>query len=281
MVIDPRMKRMLVASDGSPFGAGAIRVGIAMAKQAGAELNAMTMVLTNPEYEAMAPELVQKAENEAVQHLEEIAATAAAEGVSCQPVLCHGSNPVEEIVNNARELGVGMVIMGRRGKRGLARLMVGDATVKVIARAPCSVAVVPKAAEMWSKRILLCTDGSLHSEAARAATLTIAACCRAPVTVLTALVPRHSPERSEEGRRSMLRMTDELKRAGLEAEGHAIIGDAGPVIIDTAQRIGADLIVIGGFGRTGFGRALIGRNAEHVVGHATCVVVVAKPEPAA
>jgi nucleotide-binding universal stress UspA family protein len=37
-------------------------------------------------------------------------------------------------------------VVGRRGKRGLAHLMVGDATRKVIGQAKCVVMVVPRQA---------------------------------------------------------------------------------------------------------------------------------------
>jgi universal stress protein A len=51
-------------------------------------------------------------------------------------------------------------------------------------------------------------------------------------------------------------------------------GDATPVITDTAQHVGADLIVMGTHGRTGVTRFLLGSIAETVVRKAHCPVLV-------
>jgi nucleotide-binding universal stress UspA family protein len=57
---------------------------------------------------------------------------------------------------------------------------------------------------------------------------------------------------------------------------HARIGDPVEEILDLAQEIGADLIVIGAHGRTGIRRLLLGSTTEAVVRSARCPVVVAR-----
>jgi nucleotide-binding universal stress UspA family protein len=54
----------------------------------------------------------------------------------------------------------------------------------------------------------------------------------------------------------------------------AAIGDAGREIVDYAQKVGAELIVIPSHGRTGLKRLLIGSVAERVVRLAHCPVLV-------
>jgi nucleotide-binding universal stress UspA family protein len=59
-------------------------------------------------------------------------------------------------------------------------------------------------------------------------------------------------------------------------------GAPGPTILQVAQEIRADLIVLGTHGRTGLGRLLMGSVAEQVVRKATCpVVTVRMPVPTA
>lgn len=53
-------------------------------------------------------------------------------------------------------------------------------------------------------------------------------------------------------------------------------GSPGPIICEYAERIRADLIVIGSHGRTGLKRMLMGSVAEVVVRHAPCSVVVVR-----
>jgi nucleotide-binding universal stress UspA family protein len=78
-----RFERILVATDNSPFSADAVKVGIAMCEKANARLFPFTMVLTNPEYETLAPLLVQKASEEARAHVDAIVAEAERRG--CPP----------------------------------------------------------------------------------------------------------------------------------------------------------------------------------------------------
>jgi universal stress protein A len=57
-------------------------------------------------------------------------------------------------------------------------------------------------------------------------------------------------------------------------------GDASTEIVRVAKDRAVDLIVIASHGRTGLGRILFGSTAESVVRHASCPVLVVKPEQA-
>jgi nucleotide-binding universal stress UspA family protein len=56
----------------------------------------------------------------------------------------------------------------------------------------------------------------------------------------------------------------------------ALPGEADDVIIKLAEEKGADLIVVGTHGRTGFGKVLLGSVCERVMGKAKCAVLVVK-----
>jgi len=73
------------------------------------------------------------------------------------------------------------------------------------------------------------------------------------------------------------RAEDELRTAGLETEARVEPGDPGPVIVETADKEKADLVVVGSHGRSGFSKLLMGSVASHVVTHAPCSVLVVKP----
>jgi nucleotide-binding universal stress UspA family protein len=234
------------------------------------------MVLTNPEYESLAPELVEKASEDARLHLDTIVRKAAGRGVRATPVVRAGDNPHDEIISAAKEFDADMIVMGQQGRRGLARMMVGDATARVISGASCSVLCVPVGSDMWENRILLGTDGSRFSDAAALSAARIAHCCAAPITVVSALVPSHSEQRQQEGREAVERTTAQLTKEGLDAEGLALPGEADEVIIRLAEEKRADLIVVGTHGRTGFGKSLLGSVSERVIGNAKCAVLVVK-----
>jgi nucleotide-binding universal stress UspA family protein len=271
-----RFEKILLASDASGFGAGAVRVAIAFARKCGARITALTVVRTNPEYEALAHDLVERAEEDAWNYLDTVGAAAKEAGVACEPMLRRGEDPAREIIEAEVEARPDLLVMGRRGSRGLARMAVGDATVKAIGNGQCSVLVVPRAAEMWTRRILIGTDGSRYGDAAAATAGAIARVCALPVTVLSAMVPSHSEARQEEGRRAVERTVQLLQKEGIEADGIVAPGEADSVIVATAKSRDADLIVLGSYGRTGFGRALVGSVCERVIGQATTAVLAVR-----
>ena len=72
------------------------------------------------------------------------------------------------------------------------------------------------------------------------------------------------------------RARDELAAAGIAAESRVLTGDPREVLVDVARSEGAELVVMGSHGRTGFAKLVLGSVAAHVVGHAPCNVMVIK-----
>ena len=58
---------------------------------------------------------------------------------------------------------------------------------------------------------------------------------------------------------------------------HTATGKPADEIVEVAEKLGTELIVMGTHGRTGVRRAVIGSVAEAVVRHAPCTVVCVKP----
>lgn len=56
----------------------------------------------------------------------------------------------------------------------------------------------------------------------------------------------------------------------------AVPGSAAPTLIEVAREAGADLLVVGSHGRTGWRRLVMGSVAQAVVQHAACPVVVVR-----
>ena len=62
--------------------------------------------------------------------------------------------------------------------------------------------------------------------------------------------------------------------AGVPANEHAREGDAADAILDVAEELGADLIVVGNKGMTGAKRFLLGSVPNKVSHHAPCAVMI-------
>ncbi|MBI2312231.1 MAG: universal stress protein [Betaproteobacteria bacterium] len=272
-----RLRHLLLATDGSEYSAGAQRVAIALAQRAKARLTAMTMALRAEDLELVGTRGLREAqERQAEFRLDAVASASAAAGVPCERLIRYGDEPHFEIINAVEEIGADLIVMGRRGARGLARLMVGDATGKVAGEAPCSVLVVPRHAAMPQRRILFCTDGSPHAEAAAAAAWAVARCCNLPVTVVSVKASQHSEARRAEADAIVKRAVDRLAGLGVAAEGRVAEGEVADAVVGVARSLGADLLVIGSHGRTGWRRLLLGSNSQRIIGKAECAVLVGR-----
>ena len=264
----------LLAVDGSEFGVGATRVAIALAAKSGVELLALNVLTSGGDEGLMGLDAraVERAEARAV--VERIADEARRAGVRAQPMTRTGSSAADAIIAAAGETRAGVIVMGRRGRTGFARGSLGHTTARVIGAATCPVLVAPRAAELWSRRVLLAVDGSPASEAAAFCLGRWPAAAWAPIVVLSVEVPKHSPERRAEAAQIVERTVAALRAAGREAEGRVGRGGAADEILRAASGTGTDLVVLGSEGRTALGRALMGSNSQAVVSRVASAALV-------
>ena len=67
---------------------------------------------------------------------------------------------------------------------------------------------------------------------------------------------------------------ERVKDSGVTVQTTTLSGRAAPEIVAHAKKVGADLIVMGTHGRSGFQHALLGSVAERVLRHSPCPVLV-------
>lgn len=266
----------MLSSDGSEYSEGAERVAFAMVEKCGGTLLLASVVITNPEAEAVAPERIQEAEQETRALLDRLHADAVRRGIDSETVFLRGPDPDVEIVAAAEKHGADVIVVGRRAERGLMKRMIGDATTKVVGAAKCSVLVVPEGAHMWRKRILLATDGSRFSDAAAVAASKIAQLCKVAVTVISTIRESFNEERAAQADDAATRVHEHLAGTGLEVDKIVLRGDPDKLILETAAAREADLIVMGTHGRTGWERVLVGSVTQSVIGQTRIPVLAVK-----
>ncbi|MBF0261585.1 MAG: universal stress protein [Magnetococcales bacterium] len=270
-----RFERILLATEGSNFSQGADRVAMDMATLCHAEILAMTMVANNDEYAALAPERLRQDECAAWAHLSAVREQGERRGLNCTIRVCHGVEPADAILKVAHEACADLVVMGRRGRRGLwSRLLIGQATSMVVGQASRKVLVVPQNAGIWRQRILLAIDGSRHGDAAAATALRLARVGGVPLSVLTVIRSNHAAERRAMAEQAVDRVARFARQEGVVVEGWVEAGDPAAVVIETAGRLEADLIVGGGFGHTHLRDRILGGVIERIIGNASCPVLV-------
>ena len=285
--------KILLATDTSEFSEGAIREAINLSKSCEkSQLYAMSVVELNPELMALAPLVMEKMEQETRKHLEGVKERARKENVECEIIIREGEEPYKLIVEEAGKKQAGLIVMGRRGRKGLMRMLMGSVTARVIGHADCNILIVPRAAKIRYDNILVATDGSRYSDAAVSEAIRIAKRCGGSLIVVSVAASEsispldivHSQmqrgliadKELKEAENNIKKAKDLAGKEGVKAEGLVLSGRPHEAIVDTAKEKKADLIIVGSHGRTGIERLLMGSVTERVIGHADCAVLVVK-----
>ncbi len=266
-----RLERILLATDGSEDSQSAGVLALDLCARTGASLH-VVRAITSGAWGFFTPGGATPLEDEAAKFLETLKAEAETRGISCTAAMPTTDDPTEGIVKEARRTQADLIIKGRRGTWEPSRLLVGDATAKLIGIAPCPVLVVPEGGHPWTE-ILLATDGSRFSDAATVMAATMAKYCDTPVVALSVKVPSHSARRQAEADAIADRAVQYLRQEGVQAIALVDEGLVDDVVIDASHE-GDALILLGTFGRTGFGRALFGSKTERIVNQAKGAVLI-------
>lgn len=268
-----RLEKLLLATDGSEFSEGAIREAINLAKKCSSKIFVLSVIELNPEFEALAPGIIEKMEKERREHLESVKSRASKVGVDSEIIMHEGEEAFQYIVDEAAKKKVEMIIMGRHGRAGLKRLMMGSVTARTIGHCLCKLLVVPDGAKVSYQNILIATDGSKYSDAASREAISIAKRCgRDLIAVSVAKKNENLPA----AKKSVDMVKKVAEKEDIKVETLTPRGVPYEMIVKTAEKKNADVIVVGSHGRTGVERLLMGSVTERVIGHANCAVLVVK-----
>lgn len=201
------------------------------------------------------------------------------------------------ILDRAKRTQADLVFVGSQGVSALTHFLLGNVASAVVSHAPCSVEIVrAKRSQPGVHKILLATDGSEFSErAARSIAerpwpagteievlsvvelvLGSAQALLEPPYVDNEQLALHREEAMKRAQNAVTSAVEILSKAFPKiTESISVLLD-GPkaVIINEADKWGADLIVVGSHGHRGIERFLLGSVSEGVARHAHCSVEV-------
>jgi len=272
---------ILLATEGTEFDTGAERVGIGLAAKCGVPMMAVMPLVTNAEYQIVAPERAAHAEAHAAAKIDKLETAAQAQGVELRGRVRLGQEPFREIVDEAGERGADLIVLRRRGKRSyLANLFLGEMVHTVVGHTHCDVLTVPRGSALWSRGILVATDGSSQSARATKMAAALAVSSGLPLTVVSVAEHHNGPGVSESAAQANVDGALSVVRAvGAQATGRVVVeGKPYQAILATADRVEADLIVIGRRGLGRVERMLVGSTSEQVAGSAPGPVLIVHQE---
>lgn len=260
-------ERLLLASEHSEYDGGAEAVAFAIARRCNLPLAGVLPVLSNAEYEMVAPEQAARTDAQAAARRAALQASARAHGVAIDLRVRHGTELSAEIVAEARDRQSDLIVVRRRGKRGLlANLLVGEMVGKVVAQAPCSVLVAPRGAAMWQRRILAAVDPQLPDPAGVTQAAAIAAECGLPLQLTCVAADAQARADAERALADALALARALHPSSV---AELRVGRTAETLVAAARESGADLLLIPR--RSGA--------AQKLVGTAECPVLVHVPMP--
>jgi nucleotide-binding universal stress UspA family protein len=270
--------RILLASEHTEFDAGAEVVALALAQRSGLPLHAVLPILSNPEFEMAAPQLAERADEQAAHSRQALQALADAAGVALQLRVRRGAEPFAEIVQAALELPADLIVLRRRGKRSfLANLLVGEMVGKVLSHANCSVLLAPRGAQLWRHAVLVGQDPQAPDAGLLARAAAVAADHGLPLHVVCVAASDGMRPTAQQALAAALLQAGQ---SNVPAQGEVRVGRAHQELLAAAQERGADLIVLARHGQHELGRAWIGGVAQKVIGLAECPVLVhVNPNP--
>ncbi|HET7869754.1 MAG TPA: universal stress protein [Actinomycetota bacterium] len=253
-------KRIVLATDGSPFAQSAEHVAATLARATKARELLIVHTYARPD---RAQAAVERAE-----------AAVRAEGLEPQVVLRDGA-PAEDIVEVADVREADLIVLGSRGL-SLGAQIIGSVAAKVARHAPCDVLLVRERpvgqreeGAMPYARMLVATDGS--STADRAARKGYALATRLGASVTLAFVGH--PKTGE----LILKDTAATIGEGVAPATMLILqGDPAEAIMEAAAREGLDLIVVGNRGLAGAKGLFLASVPKKVSEYAPCDVLIAR-----
>jgi nucleotide-binding universal stress UspA family protein len=193
------------------------------------------------------------------------------------------------------EGGFDLTVLGAGNRPWLGRLLFGSVSTKVLHASLASVMIVHKVSEPVSTiRVLFGTDGSNDAEVAldqMIGFLDPSACQISILSVAEHLMPHLSfpiprmayassgptPELEQEWIAAAQKLATDAARkledSGFRTEAHAAIGSPASTLLAEAQRIPADVVVVGSRGLGAMERAAIGSVSDQVVREASAAFV--------
>jgi len=292
------IRRILFATDFSQWARRAEDYACAFACSWRASLTVLSVAEfppgLNPEY-AVNREYLADLRKQGSSQLGDLKGRAERRGIAVTTRLAMGI-PSEEVITAARAEDSDLIVVGTRGKTGLAHVLLGSTAERVIRGAPCPVMTVrtePAGAEddgvlsrpVTLNRILVPVDFSDCSLDALKYAIVVAQQAQVSLMLLHVLEPvaygldftfGQSRARAQE-REIWTKRLEEL----VSSHQHAHVPIASQLrgglpsdsILDAVQALPCDLIVMGTHGRRGISHVISGSVAEAVLRKARCPVI--------
>jgi len=140
--------RILIPTDGSEITRKAVETAVSLAKRMDAQLFAIAVKEPFPysaisEVQPIAPqEFYEAQEKVASQRVTAVVEAARAQQVACSGYTVESLHPWEAIIDHGKAKGCDLIVMASHGRRGVAAMLLGSETQRVLLHSPIPVLIV-------------------------------------------------------------------------------------------------------------------------------------------
>ena len=283
------MKLILAATDFSERSDCAVRRAGLLAREQGAHLLLLHVVDDDRTERLVAEEMA------TAQELLEKTAETVLSGVQCEPKVVLG-DPFEGIAKAARQSAADLIVMGAHRKQILRDIFTGTSVERVMRLRIAPVLMVNAEPSRPYTRGLVATDLSEQSGHAFQVARRLGILPRTQVVVVHAFdvfargklsyagvsaeqIASHAKQMAADAREELAEFVAALSVDPQPPALRVKEGRAAGVIVEAANEVGADIVVLGTHGRTGIAKLLLGSVTEEIVSRSERDVLVVPPRP--
>jgi nucleotide-binding universal stress UspA family protein len=255
--VEVSLDTILFATDFLPSAEAAKPYVLALAERYQSRVRLMHVVDLAPVFQApdagLSIEMLRRFGDESLSRLQ---AELVSDGTRVEAVLCEGTDPAAEIQQAAQEGSIDLLVIGTRAHKGLAKLVLGSTAEQLIHQAKCPIltigpAVPPPKKPLTFQKIVYATDFSPEAAKACVFALSFAQDFGAHLYLCHVLPDPAGIDQMDDQElnarftSALQRLVPDVAREWCEPECVLEHGHAADGILLLAQRVKADLIVLG------------------------------------
>lgn len=290
------MRRILVPLDGSPLSETALPYARALATDTGSELFLLSVWEVLPEeFETVGAGHARELRDQGIRYFRSYLGNIAKALEGCEVSSeVRAGHPALEIMVAAAELDADFIVMASRGRTGISERRRGSVADKVLRGSSVPILIVgpsilrrPSPGPVALRSLLLPLDGSRESEAGLGVALDVARAKGAHITLLRVVPPAVSgmgiglekalpPELDQHLVKNARVYLKQFKVAHPEMIVSTVVERGSPsrAIVQFAEQMGPDLVVMASRSRYSGGQWALGGVADHVIEGPVPVVIV-------
>jgi nucleotide-binding universal stress UspA family protein len=266
-------KKILIATDGTQHSTSAIIEAIDMSRNFGSEiylLHALKKIVVGDPYGVSRSVIEEKIKKSTRKYLDTFKGMATDDGVvTCEIIVSHGKEFHEAILEEATKRNVDLIMIGRSVASVVTRLIYKGITAHLLRYSTCNVLIVPLAALIEWKKILVVHDKNMKGTSALTEAMRLAKIHGSELSVVSI---SSSPGTAED----ILSVSDQADKEGIDVDVLYAKGKLSDFIVNLSKERDTDIIITGGPEEGGVKDRLRKSLTEQIITRSLCAVLVVR-----